>query len=178
MQFLLRVALEDTSLWRLCALDGRADLAHTAALICASFGYQAGTDSFAIDGRELTAGHGGQPGEACELAGFESSLGAAVNFVFRHRLSDGTVLSHRAQVMKAEEKLSCLVPSVIVGSGAVPKQEPYDAVSIQSYADEDEHLQLDIKAATASMRTLGSVRGDVSDAMVSAGAVPLNFKLG
>lgn len=177
MQLLLRISLKNTTLWRLCALDGRADLAHAAALIGAAFGYGAGADSFIAGESKFTAGHGGEVSHPSELSGLEGMIGDNDSLEFVHVTSSGTELCHEIQVMKREEKLFCLVPSVMVGSGRVPAHEPYTPEEIQEFADRDENLTLDIREATARMRLLGPVRGDVSAAMIGAGASPLNFKL-
>lgn len=177
MQLLLRISLKDTSLWRLCALDGRADLAHAASLIVAAFGYGAGDDSFRVGEQVFAAGHGGAVSQASELAGLDGIIEGTESLEFVHVTDSGEKLVHGISVMKREEKLFCLVPSVIVGSGLVPPHEPYTLDEIQDYADRDENLTLDIREATARMRLLGAVRGDVSAAMVDAGAAPLNFRL-
>ncbi len=176
MQYLIRVALEGTSLWRLDAVDGKADLAHIAALICASFGYKAGHDEFLLADNTYTAGHGGEVLNPSELVSFESLIKDAPSFIFTHTLDNGAKLKHNVQVMRCEEKLFCLLPSVIVGSGCVDFDGDYSLDAMQEYADRDENLTLDIKNATSAMRAIGSVRADVNGAIVSSGAPNLNFK--
>ena len=176
MQYLLRVALEGTTLWRLDAIDGKADVAHVAGLICASFGYKAGNDQFLIADVKYTAGHGSAVLNPAELVAFESVVNDCKSFVFIHTLDDGKVLKHQVQVMRCEEKLFCLMPSVLVGSGCVNFDGEYSLDAMQEYADRDENLTLDIKAATSAMRAIGSVRADVSGALVSSGAPDLCFK--
>ena len=176
MQYLLRVALDGTSLWRLDAIDGKADLAHVAGLICASFGYKAGQDQFSVGENIFTAGHGGEVFNPSELSSFESVIADRSAFIFTHILDDGSRLAHSVQVMRCEEKLFCLLPSVIVGSGCVDFDGNYSLDAMQEYADRDENLTLDIKNATSAMRAIGSFRSDVSGAIVSSGAPNLNFK--
>lgn len=176
MQYLIRVALDETSLWRLDAIDGKADLAHVAGLICASFGYKAGQDLFGVGDKSFTAGHGGEVLNSSELVSFESIIQDNQNFSFTHILDDGSKLAHSVQVMRCEEKLFCLIPSVIVGSGCVNFNGDYSLEAMQEYADRDENLTLDIKNATSAMRAIGSVRSDVNGAIVSSGAPNLNFK--
>lgn len=176
MQYLIRVALNGTSLWRLDAIDGKADLAHVAGLICASFGYKAGHDQFLLGDTAFSAGCGGEILNPSELRAFESVIADNKTFLFTHILDDGSKLTHSVQVMRCEEKLFCLLPSVIVGSGCVDFNGSYSLDAMQEYADRDENLTLDIKNATSAMRAIGSVRADVNAALVSSGAPNLNFK--
>ena len=176
MQYLLKLTLEGTTVWRLVALDGRADLAHAALLIENAFGYAGGRDAFEIQGKIFPAGCGGRVEEPSELRTLDESLGENSGFSFTHETEEGILLKHVGNVMRCEEKLFCLIPSVIVGAGCIPKTGDLTVESIQEYADRDENLTLNIKEATSAMRAVGSFRSDVSEALVGAGASPLNFK--
>ena len=175
MHFLLKIVLEE-GIWRLDALDGRADLAHTANLITASFGYKSGRNFFEKNGERVGAGANGQPDSHEAMSSFEEWLGDCSEGAYIHIFDNGVELIHRFKVMKREEKLFCLMPSVIVGAGRVPECAVSGIDEIRAFADRDENLTLDIRAATSVMRALGSVRTDVNAAMGDAGAMPLNFK--
>lgn len=175
MQFLLKISLEKTSVWRLIALDGKADLAHGAALICAAFGYRKGKDSFVVASKAFPAGCGGQIENTLQLQSLDELLHSCESLTFMHD-DEGNILKHKVVIMRKEEKLSCLIPSVIVGSGMVPQEGVLNVTTIQEFADRDENLSLNIKEATSNMRALGSFRSDVSQALVEAGASPLHFK--
>lgn len=175
MHYLLKIVL-DEGIWRLDALDGKADLAHTANLITASFGYAGGKNFFEKNAERVSAGVDGQPDCPGAMKTFEEWLGSDTDGVYIHVFDNGVALKHSFKIMKAEEKLFCLMPSVIVGAGRVPEGAVSGVDEIRIFADRDENLTLDIRSATSTMRALGSVRSDVNAAMVDAGARPLNFK--
>ena len=48
MQYLLKITLTDTPVWRLVAVDGTADIAFVAELIAASFDYEKARRVFTV----------------------------------------------------------------------------------------------------------------------------------
>lgn len=176
MQHLMKLTLAGAPVWRLVALDGKADLSHAAALICAAFGYR-GLDCAFKSGDErvgaLTQGQLPGRGAMETLDAYLSRTRGDFSFI----ASDGvSVLSHFAKLMRSDEKLACLIPSCIVGSGAVPPEGPYDPGYISAYAQDDANLTLDIKSATNRMRALGSVRPSLEAALGAAGIAPILFR--
>lgn len=176
MQHLMKLTLAGAPVWRLVALDGQADLSHAASLICAAFGYR-GLDCLFSSGGERTPAltQGRLPGRGAmeTLDEYVSRTGGSFSFL----ATDGaSMLSHAVQLMRSDEKLSCLIPSCIVGSGAVPPSGPYDLGYVSAYAQDDANLTLDIKAITNRMRALGSVRPPLEAALGAAGIAPIPFK--
>ena len=78
--------------------------------------------------------------------------------------------------MKKEDHLYCLMPSCLVGSLVVPKEPNLTAQTINQYADSDEIISLDLRAVTNRLRAYGSLRKDLNQAMINAGAEPIVFK--
>lgn len=176
MQHLMKFTLAGAPVWRLVALDGRADLSHCATLLCAAFGYR-GLDCFFKSGGErlsaLEQGRIPARGAMETLDEYVSRTKGDFSFVATNGMS---MLSHSVQMMRSDEKLSCLVPSCIVGSGAVPPSGPYDPGYISAFAQDDSNLTLNIKEITNRMRALGSVRPPLEAALGAAGIAPIPFK--
>ncbi len=80
--------------------------------------------------------------------------------------------------MKKEDHLFCLMPSCLVGSGLLPKDTTLNSETINNYLDSDDMQSLDLREVTNRLRAFGSKRKDVNEAMVSAGAAPIVFKVG
>lgn len=177
MQYLLKLNLKATPAWRMIAVDGGADRAHLAALICAAFGYFEGRAEFEYAGKTYTAGCSGVPSAMEELQPFEA-LGLKQGEVleFRVFLGSGAVLSHRVEVMKAAEHLYCFMPSCLVGAGAIP-EHLQNAEEVTAYYEAQEEPRLDLRVLTARMRALGVQRSDPDEAMRRAGAQVLRFDL-
>ncbi len=176
MQHLMKISLAGAPVWRLVALDGKADLSHAATLICAAFGYR-GLDC-AFKSRDettpaLTQGKLQELGAMEALDDYISRTKGAFSFTAG---GGASVLSHDVQIMRSDEKLSCLVPSCIVGLGAVPPEGPYSIGAISAYAQDDENLTLNIKEVTSRMRALGSVRPSLEAALGAAGIAPIPFR--
>ena len=53
MQYLLKVKLQNTNLWRLVAIDGSADRAFVAQLISLAFDYKDSKANFIIDNKNI-----------------------------------------------------------------------------------------------------------------------------
>ncbi len=177
MQYLIKFSLKGTRVWRLVALEGRADLAHTAKLICEAFPWQGLKCAFWADGKIFGAGRGGDFAQGEQLLALDDLLKnppASLTLTCEDSLGGRAVLD--AVLLRSEEKLSCLVPSCIVGAGTVPEDGMLDPERIAAWADDDAHLTLDLKGATKRMRAWGSVRADISKALIQSGADPLNFK--
>lgn len=176
MQHLMKLTLAGAPVWRLIALDGKADLSHAATLICAAFGYR-GLDCIFKSGDErvgaLTQGQMPGRGAMETVDAYLSRTKGDFSFL----ATDGvSMLCHAVQLMRSDEKLSCLIPSCIVGSGAVPPHGPYDLGYISAFAQDDANLTLDIKAITSRMRALGSVRPPLEAALGAAGIAPIPFR--
>ena len=175
MQYLLKISIESTNCWRLIAVDGQADLAHVAELIALAFDYEASKQSFIVKDKIITCGKGGEPLETRELNAFDSlNLSLNEEFYFQHE--SNKLLKHKVLVMKKEDHLYCLMPSCLVGSLVVPKEPNLTAQTINQYADSDEIISLDLRAVTNRLRAYGSLRKDLNQAMINAGAEPIVFK--
>lgn len=179
MQYVIKVSVENTESWRLLALDGKADRAHVALLISASFDLAPGTCSFCVNGTVFTAGDSGEAVCTQDLTAFDD-FKLESDDVFYFKASSNSELSFRCSVMKAESRLYCLVPSCLVGSGPLSlntENSDLTAKAINEYIDSDDFAGLDLKKVTAKLRAFGGVRKDINKSMVQAGAVPLNFKV-
>ncbi len=175
MQYLLKITIENTSVWRLVSLDGAADISHCARLMATAFGYADSKASFETEGKTLSAGEGGMPSSMDELRAFDA-LELGVGDVFTFVLEKYPKLRHRVEIMKKEEKLYCLIPSCLVGAGALPKEEPYTPQSVQAYYDTDEALTVDLKSITNEMRALGSVRSNLNEVMLKVSSISFDSK--
>lgn len=175
MQYLLKITLQNTELWRLIAVDGIADRAFVAQLIALAFGYRNKYRAFVVGGREYSAGYGGEIKSGQEMASFDDfHLKQDGEFIYRHDTSSDEL--HDVRILKAEEKLHCLMPSCLVGAGYVPPDLEIGHESVNKYLDRDDCPSLNLREVTQRMRTFGLRRGDAHSALLNAGAAPLNFK--
>ncbi|SFS82760.1 hypothetical protein SAMN02910357_02070 [Succinivibrio dextrinosolvens] len=175
MQYLLKVSIENTPLWRLVAIEGKADISHVAKLIALAFDYKKSQYCFIINNQKFSAGIDGETSSLEELKSFDSlslHTGDVFNFVNE---SFGS-LSHKVEVMKAEEKLYCLIPSCLVGAGLLPSEDNLTAASITAYYDKDDCPSLNLKDVTNRLREYGSIRKDLEATMSQVSAIPFNVK--
>ena len=175
MHYLLKVSIENTPLWRLIAIDGRADISHVAKLIGLAFDYKKSKYCFNINGKKISAGNDGDTASLEELNTFDSlSVGAGDVFTFVNETFGS--LSHKVEVMKAEDKLYCLIPSCLVGAGILPPEDNLTSESISAYYDMDDCPSLNLKEVTNRLREYGSVRKDLESAMSQVSAIPFDIK--
>lgn len=175
MQYLLKVALPGTMLWRLLAIDGIADRAFAAQLIALGFGYPDAPRAFIVAGRTLPAGCAGTAQAPEELMPFdELQLAQGALFGYQHDRASPTV--HEVSILKAAEHLYCLMPSCLVGSGHVAEGLEITAEAVNAYLDRDDCPSLNLREVTLRMRTYGVRRDDAHAALLGAGAAPLKFK--
>lgn len=176
MQYLVKVSLRHTNLWRLVAFDGEADRAFVAQLIALAFDYPDASHAFVIDKHYFSAGTAGVVDHSEELKPFnEFNLKQDDNFIYMTNFAEH--LEHDVNVMRAEDKLFCFMPSCLMGSGTIPHDVKLDYQSINDYLNLDECPSLNLKEATSKMRTFGIKRTDAHGALLHAGASPLNFKV-
>ncbi len=175
MQYLLKITIENTSVWRLISLDGGADISHCSRLMATAFGYSESAYSFEIKGRMVSAGSFGSPSNVDELRPFDA-LELEVGDVFSFKLDKYEKLCHKVEVMKKEEKLFCLIPSCLVGAGALPSEAPYTPEAVQAYYDTDEALTVDLKSITNEMRALGSLRANFNEVMLKVSSISFNTR--
>lgn len=176
MQYLLKISIDNTEAWRLISVDGKADLAHTAQLIALSFDYKDNNQFFIIKDKTFSAGFAGNPKSPEDLTVFDDlSLKENDEFIYKH--DSHPVLSHTLKVMKVDEHLFCLMPSCLIGSGLIPDEEDLNEQIINDCFDSNELISLDLREVTNRLRAFGSLRNNVNEALVQAGAVPLNFKV-
>ncbi|HAR80635.1 MAG TPA: hypothetical protein DCR21_07360 [Succinivibrionaceae bacterium] len=175
MQYLLKVTLKDAELWRLLAVDGRADLAFLGELMALAFGYPKGERSFEYGGKLYKAGISGQLQSKAEVLTFDS-LNIEAEEEFTYYVGAGETLPHKVSVMKKVDKLDCLMPSCLFGSGSLPEGD-LTLKSIKEHLDSIEENRLDMREATTRMRTYGSFRTGSEDIMSLAGADPISFKV-
>lgn len=176
MQYLLKVNLENTNLWRLVAIDGSADRAFVAQLISLAFDYKDSKASFGLFDQKISAGFAGNILDNSELIAFDEfklKQDDCFNFIKEQAIP----LIHKVTVMRCEEKLFCFMPSCIVGSGSLPDDEMLDYDKINAYLDKDECPSLNLKEATSRMRAFGIKRHNAHEALIEAGAPKLNFEL-
>lgn len=179
MQYLLKLNLNETELWRLIAIDGSADRAHVARLCALSFGYpQELALSFTLSGRTFTAGTGGTPQKVEELTAFEEfKLQEGDEFSFSVQAAE-ELLVHTVRIMKSAEHLYCLMPSCLVGQGRVPQGLALGTTQLQAYySEQGEQDSLDLREVTKQLRAYGAQRADLQTALRNLGAQPLQFKL-
>ncbi len=167
MQYLIKLSLENTPAWRLVALDGGADLAFAAELMAKAFPYPEGARFFEKGGQTFAAGVSGQSAELAALKPFDS-LELKAGDIFYFTAQTPAPLRHKAEVMKCEERLWCLIPSCLVGAGQIPKGALSPEAVAAAY-EAEETPTLDIKEITNRMRAYGSKRPD-SDQALGAGA--------
>ncbi len=175
MQYLLKVSIENTPLWRLVAIDGKADICHVAKLIGLAFDYKKSHYCFIINNQNFSAGMDGETSAIEELKSFDS-LSLETGDVFSFVNETFGSLSHRVEVMKAEEKLYCLIPSCLVGAGLLPPEDNLTAASITAYYDKDDCPSLNLKDVTNRLREYGSVRKDLEATMSQVSAIPFDIK--
>lgn len=176
MQYLIKISIDSTEAWRLISVDGKADLAHLAQLIALSFDYKDNTQFFIINGKNYSAGLAGMPKSPEDLIVFDDlSLKENDEFIYKH--DSHPVLTHTIKVMKVDEHLFCLMPSCLIGSGLIPNEENLNEQIINDCFDSNELLSLDLREVTSRLRSFGLLRNNVNEALVQAGAVPLNFKV-
>lgn len=175
MQYLLKVSIENTPLWRLIAIDGQADISHVAKLIGLAFDYKKAQYCFNINNRKFSAGKDGQTSSLEELKTFDS-LELTAGDVFSFTNENYSTLSHRVEVMKSEEKLYCLIPSCLVGAGLLPPEDNLTSDSISAYYDKDDCPSLNLKEVTNRLREYGSVRKDLEATMSQISAIPFDIK--
>ncbi|MGN0908279.1 MAG: hypothetical protein ACI4NA_01545 [Succinivibrio sp.] len=173
---MLKFTLSGAPVWRLVALDGKADLAHVSMLLCAAFGYRGLDCSFEAQGAGIPALVQGAVPSQGAMETLDSLIGRTSGAFSFLAWSGQDRLSHAAQLMRSDEKLACLMPSCIVGSGAVPPSGPYTLEAISAFAQDDSNLELNIKEITNRMRRLGSVRQSLEAALGEAGVAPIPFK--
>ena len=175
MQYLLKVSLPGTMLWRLLAIDGVADRAFAAQLIALGFGYPDAPRAFIVAGRTLPAGCAGQAQSTEELRPFdELQLTQGALFGYQHDRASPTV--HEVSILKAAGHLYCLMPSCLVGSGHVAEGMEITADTVNAYLDRDDCPSLNLREVTLRMRMYGVRRDNAHDALLGAGATPLKFK--
>jgi len=174
MQYLLKISIENTPLWRLIAVDGEADISHIAGLISIAFDYMPANHSFEIAGHQYHAGFGGDARNVEELRVFnELKLKEGDEFFFKSEYCPA--LRHRVIVMKAEEKLYCLIPSCLVGAGKIPASE-LNEEAISAYYDKEDTPSLDLREVTNRLRAFGSQRKDLKNTIAKAAAIPFDIK--
>ena len=89
MQYLLKITLKDTPVWRLVAVDGTADIAFVAELIAVSFDYEKARRVFTVKGVDYRAGNGGEVEDIKELSLFdELHLEQGQSCIYRHTARD------------------------------------------------------------------------------------------
>lgn len=176
MQYLLKITLKDTPVWRLVAIDGTADIAFVAELIAASFDYEKARRLFVVNGVEYSAGNGGNVENVKELSLFdELHLEQGKNCIYRHNLNNELI--HNVEVMKKEDHLFCLMPSTLVGAGLLPKDLSFDLEHINAYFDKDDIDSLDLRECTKRMRALGVKRKDLNESLLRLGACDFSVKI-
>lgn len=174
MQYLFKISIDNTEAWRLIAIDGLADLAHVAKLIALSFDYADGKMLFNVRGKDYNAGVAGNTDSVEALTKFDA-LGVETEEEFLFKTDSNPLLTHTVRVMKKDEHLFCLMPSCLVGSGLLPFKENLTSLKINNYLDSDEAKSLDLRDVTNRLRAYGSLRKNVNEALVQAGASTLNF---
>ncbi|MGN1281650.1 MAG: hypothetical protein ACI4UM_07075 [Succinivibrio sp.] len=174
MQYLLKISISGTQVWRLIAIDGRADIAHVARLMSLAFGYAPSGCSFTVNQKTVSAGDGGQITHIEQSVAFDSlNLKIGDDFIFK--CVQNSSLEHKVHIMKAEERLYCLIPSCLVGSGQLPKGDNLDIKSINDYSDSEEERTLNLKSVTNSMRECGSLRADMDRSLDAFAKSQLNY---
>lgn len=164
MQYLLKVSLNNTSAWRLVAIDGNADISHIAALISVAFDYKQANCTFIINNKTLDCGFGGEATSLDSMRTLDSfDLREGASFTFIHNLKEEFM--HDVNIMKVCEKLSCFMPSCLVGSGLIAEGHDETLEAINTYIDSDEAQSLDLRLCTQRMRALGATRQNINKAL-------------
>ncbi len=178
MQYLLKLSLQHTEIWRLIAIEGQADLAHVAKLCALAFPYPDSLPlSFKLGDEELSAGVNGKPSKTSELKAFDSlKLVQDDSFEFKVKTPQGELV-HTVQIMKASSHLYCLMPSCLVGQGRIAEDCELEPLKLQERYEEQEEQSLDLREVTNRLRDFGSQRKDLNEALLNLGAQPLQFKL-
>lgn len=94
-------------------------------------------------------------------------------------------VQHLVEVMIRSEKLKCFLPAALMGEGLIEDNDENKPLSVAMLNDflsaheNDENFDdgLNLKACTARLRALGALRNNnnINNALVNAGATPLNF---
>lgn len=94
-------------------------------------------------------------------------------------------VQHLVEVKRRDEKLKCFLPAVLMGTGLIVDNDETKPLSLQMLNDylvsheNDENFEdgLNLKDCTARLRALGAQRNNdnINNALVKAGATPLNF---
>lgn len=174
MQYLLKVNLQNTNVWRLVAIDGIADRAFVGDLIALAFDYSVAPRSFIINEKEFKAGS--EVEDSQELVPF-NDFNLQEGDVFTYISNHDEKLVHDVYVMKATDKLYCFMPSCLVGSGHIPENIKLTTESINEYLDKEDVNSLDLRACTARMRAYGVQRIDAHKALITAGASDIKFNV-
>ncbi len=177
MQYLLKITLKNTPMWRLIAVDGTTDIAHVAHLMNLAFGYENEcSQALKVKGELFSAGSMGKATNLNDLKLFDSlNLHKDDEFIFIHDISSN--LEHHVLVMKDSEHLWCLMPSCLVGQGALLKNKPLSYEAVCEYLDADDTPSLDLREVTNRMRAYGAVRKDKEQALKDLSIKPLDFKI-
>ncbi len=171
MQYLLKISIEKTRVWRLISVDGEADLAHIAALIALAFDYGKGQCSFKKGGIVYPAGVGGTPDDLAQMHAFDTlNLNEQDEIEFTTSVHKSLV--HNVLIMKKTPHLDCLMPSCLVGAGLLPDEDDLSVDKINAYYDSDEASSLDLRVVTTRLRAYGSLRSSNDDALSKLGAIP------
>ncbi|HIV15680.1 MAG TPA: hypothetical protein IAB18_07215 [Candidatus Avisuccinivibrio pullicola] len=166
MQYLWRVGLEGSEVWRLIALDGKSDVARAAFLTALSFGYTEGRYAFILNGQRVEAGERDRVEQLSQSAALDTlNLKSEDCFDFELTLPSGAVLRHGVRVLKAEEKLYCLIPSTLVGAHKIVDDgREQNLENINAYIEESSlDNTLNLRECTDRMRLVGSERRDLQD---------------
>ena len=174
MQYLLKVSLEKSPIWRLVAIDGMADRAFVGDLIALSFDYPVSLRKFVVNGEVISAGS--KISDPKDLLSFDSlELKEQDKFSFICHFDE--ILEHRVDVLKCEEHLFCVMPSTLVGVGLINPDNALTLKNIVEYADKDDTPSLNLRDCTTRMRAYGVQRVDAHKALLNAGANPIKFNL-
>ena len=175
MQYLLKITAAGTNLWRLIAVDGEADRVHVANLMAQAFPYNEGKRAFKIGDKLILCGKEGEVLNLEELASFDS-LNINEEDVFTFIPDLDKPLEHNVIVMKKIDHLFCLMPSCLVGAGALPQGE-LSCEIINAYLDEDDTPSLDLREVTKRLRAIGAKRPDSQKVLETLAQNNLAFKL-
>lgn len=174
MQYLLKISITDTRVWRLVAIEGKADIAHIARLISLAFDYGPSVAYFIVNGNKICAGSGGEISNLDEARAFDTlNLKAGDEFIFK--CSENSALEHKVNIMKAEEHLYCLIPSCLIGSGRIPGEKNLDVKRINDFDSSEEEVTLDFKRVTNNLRECGSQRADMTASLDRVAKDSLNY---
>lgn len=155
MQYLLKLTLRQSPIWRLIAIDGDYDLCLCGKLIALSFGYRGGRYEFKCQDKIFKAGSDGKSltlGDQSRL----DSLGLKLQdqgWEFKAVLDDKFELVHDIEIMRCEEHLYCLMPSTLVGAEPVAPQGEQSLQAILAYLDAHDTQGLNLKDCTTRMRS-------------------------